>query len=289
MVDQFKLGSEWASQTLAEFREPEGFFDSKPSKGILVAEGDSWFDYPRRDVLEYLERDHGYDVVESLAHAGDTLEEIAYEKGQLLKVVRFLKKLANREEVPTAILLSGGGNDIAGKEFKTLLNHKLSGLPALNEGVVSGLIDVKLSAAMRHIIGALQAVCMDLFDKEIPFLIHGYGNAVPDGDGFLGGWGPLPGPWMKPGFQKCGYWDPEDKGRSLVEMTSIVEELITHFNRMLKDVAEERSFIHYVDVPPVLPNTLPEGYKEWWANELHPTKKGFRAVADEFAKVLETF
>ncbi len=25
MVDQFKLGSEWASQTLAEFREPEGF------------------------------------------------------------------------------------------------------------------------------------------------------------------------------------------------------------------------------------------------------------------------
>ena len=45
--------------------------------GVLVAEGDSWFDYPFNDVLSLLEDNHGYDV-ESVAHKGDRVEEMAY-------------------------------------------------------------------------------------------------------------------------------------------------------------------------------------------------------------------
>jgi hypothetical protein len=40
-----------------------------PATGLLVAEGDSWFDYPLHDVLSMLEDEHGFDV-ESVAHKG---------------------------------------------------------------------------------------------------------------------------------------------------------------------------------------------------------------------------
>ena len=45
--------------------------------GVLVSEGDSWFDYPLHDVLKELEDNHGYDV-ESVAHRDDPIEEMAY-------------------------------------------------------------------------------------------------------------------------------------------------------------------------------------------------------------------
>ncbi|MGH8603171.1 MAG: hypothetical protein ACREXR_10480, partial [Gammaproteobacteria bacterium] len=47
------------------------------SAGVLVAEGDSWFDYPWNDVLSLLEDYHGYDV-SSVAHRGDRVEHMAY-------------------------------------------------------------------------------------------------------------------------------------------------------------------------------------------------------------------
>src|ERR1051325_2242623 len=47
-----------------------------PATGLLVAEGDSWFDYPLHDVLTMLEDEHGFDV-ESVAHKGDTVEDMA--------------------------------------------------------------------------------------------------------------------------------------------------------------------------------------------------------------------
>jgi hypothetical protein len=48
------------------------------SIGVLLAEGDSWFDYPLEDVLSALEL-RGYDV-ESVAHMGDLIEDMAYAK-----------------------------------------------------------------------------------------------------------------------------------------------------------------------------------------------------------------
>ena len=47
-----------------------------------IAEGDSWFDYPFHDVLSDLEDSYGFDV-ESVAHMGDTVEDMAYSDGQL--------------------------------------------------------------------------------------------------------------------------------------------------------------------------------------------------------------
>lgn len=92
------------------------------SAGVLIAEGDSWFDYPRRDIIDVLEDLHGYDV-NKVAQAGDTVEEMAYQPGQLEDFIRALEKVIARRRVPKAILLSAGGNDIAGDRFREMLNH----------------------------------------------------------------------------------------------------------------------------------------------------------------------
>ena len=75
--------------------------------GVLVAEGDSWFDYPFNDVLSELEDRFGYDV-ESVAHKGDPIEDMAYASGQLDGFARLLEKILARGTPLKAILLSGG-------------------------------------------------------------------------------------------------------------------------------------------------------------------------------------
>lgn len=165
---------------------------AQPSR-VLVAEGDSWFDYPGTDILEELEEVYGYDV-ESVAHRGDTLESMAYGEKQLDGLNRKLKKIADRGGIPRAILLSGSGNDIAGDEFVILLNHIKSGLATINDDIVHGLLNVRLRTAYLALIRTIAGLCKVHFDiREIPVIIHGYDHPVPDGRGYWGGWGPLPG------------------------------------------------------------------------------------------------
>ena len=200
-------------------------FGSRVTAGVLIAEGDSWFDYPLQDVLRLLEDDHLFDV-ESVAHKGDCVEDMAHSAGQFEEFARRLEKLLRDGKVPRAILLSGGGNDIAGDEFAILLNHAASSLPALNEDIVRGIIDVRLRAAYARIISGLTAIAKSFLGRPIPIITHGYDYPIPDGRGFLGGVWMLPGPWLKPGFQKKGYDDLEKNKQLIVQ-------LIDRFNDML--------------------------------------------------------
>jgi lysophospholipase L1-like esterase len=246
-----------------------------PPTRLLVAEGDSWFDYPLNDILSMLEDEHGFDV-ESVAHKGDTVEDMAYGVGQFDGFVRRLEKLLRQGRVPDAILLSGGGNDIAGDEFAILINHALSGLSAVNADIVRGVIDVRLRNAYTFLISGLTEIAERYLDRPLTILLHGYDYPVPDGRGFLGGWSFLPGPWLQPGLFQKGH-------QHLNANKTILRTLIDAFNMMLQEVSAMPPFRHvrYVD----LRGTLSEGadYKTDWANELHPTKTGFRAVAARIA------
>ena len=247
------------------------------SAGILIAEGDSWFDYPFNDVLKNLEDQYGYDV-ESVAHAGDRVEDMAYSAGQLDEFIRRIEKVMRRGDVPRAILLSGGGNDIAGEyEFGMLINHARSSKSGLNESIVAGVIDQRLFEAYATILAAVTDICVATIGKKIPIFVHGYDYAIPDGRGFMGGFWLLPGPWLEPGFRQKGY-------EQLSVRKPLIVNLINRFNNMLKAVTAAPAFSHvkYVD----LRNTLSTGtdYQDAWANELHPTKRGFAAVTEIFAK-----
>lgn len=243
--------------------------------GVLIAEGDSWFDYPFYDILSKLEDEHGFDI-ESVAHSGDRIENMAFAGGQLEKFCRRLEKLLRSGNVPRAILLSGGGNDVAGDQFGMLLNHASSPIAGLNNDIVTGVIDKRIKTALASVISAITTISDNYVRDRIPIVTHGYAHAIPDGRG-VGGFLNLSGPWLKPGF--------DEKGFEVMSVnTAIIEDLIDRFNSMVKSVAAQFPHVHYVDLRPILRND--SQYRKSWGNELHPTQNGFSLVADEFAKVI---
>ncbi len=255
------------------------------SSQVLVAEGDSWFDYPGTDVLEELEDGFGYEV-RSVAHRGDTIESMAYGKKQLDKLTRMLLKVQSSGQIPKAILISGGGNDIAGHELEVLLNHQRSGLGPLNEPILTGLIDIRLKKAHLHLMHTVTQLCHKIFESDVPIsiLVHGYDYPVPDGRGYWGGWGPLPGPWLEPAFKAKGYRDLEANTQSM-------QDVIERFNTMLSNIPLEAGLGHvkYVSMIGTLSNELAnEVYKDWGSNELHPEDQGFEAVAKRLHEALNS-
>ncbi|MET0552629.1 MAG: hypothetical protein ABW221_06300 [Vicinamibacteria bacterium] len=250
------------------------------SPGLLIAEGDSWFDYPFFDTLERLEDAFGYEI-ESVAHKGDTVEGMAYDESQTQTLARLFERVAGRGGQPRAILLSGGGNDIAGDELAIMLNHAASGLPPLNDAIVQGVIDVRLKTALLTVVSGVTALARHYFDRAVPVLIHGYARPVPDGRGYLGGGWILPGPWLKPGFTRKGYGDV--KGNC-----ALIGDLIDRFNAMLQTIPATPGLGHvtYVDMRPVLATDPGGPYKKTWNDELHPTKPGFELVAGAFDRVI---
>ena len=271
-----------AAPALTAAAAPAGALAAAPlthaSRGVLIAEGDSWFDYPLHDVLSDLEDSYGYDV-ESVAHLGDTVEDMAYSGGQLDAFSRRVEKVLRTGVEPRAILLSGGGNDVAGNEFAILLNHAASSIAGLNESIVSGVVDQRVRDAYLTILSAITEVCKGHLGHAVRIVVHGYDYPVPDGRGFLGGWGPLPGPWLQPGLRAKGYAD-------LARGKQLCATLIDRFNTMLAGIAGKAPFQHVAFVD--LRKTLSTGsdYKSWWANELHPTPKGFDAVTKKFAATI---
>lgn len=258
----------------------------------LVAEGDSWFDYPFfQDILEALE-DHHFRI-RSCAHHGDTAESMAYEDNQLDRTRRVFEELAqdnaSGERTPKAILLSCGGNDVAGI-FGVLLNHRRStpALPVLNEAIVQGVLEVRVKAAISALVSSVTAFSDAYFPaSQVPVIIHGYGFPVPDGRGFpiLG----LSGPWLKPGFAAKGYVTTDPQGvQELEANAAVMAALIKRFNDVLRAIAAHfGGRVRHVDLTDVFSNVVAGGaYLEDWRDEMHATKKAYKAAAQRIAAAI---
>src|SRR6185312_13650429 len=101
------------------------------------------------------------------------------------------------------------------------------------------------------ILSAVTEVCRQRTGAVVPIVIHGYDYAVPDGRGLLGGWGPLPGPWLQPGFTEKQFVE-------LAQNTAMIQNIIDRFNAMLKTVAGQTGYqhVHYIDLRGTLSNSL---------------------------------
>lgn len=252
---------------------------TKPIKwetsGFLIALGDSWFDYPFHDVLKVLHDRYGYDI-ESAAHHGDRIEAMAYHGGQLDLFARCLQKGTSQGMEPKAVLLSGGGNDIAGEEFGMLLNSNVSPIRGWNDEIVDGVLGKRIATAYYSLITSINDICECQLKHKLPIIMHGYDYPVPDGRGVFGGW-LFPGPWLKPGFREKGFAD-------LPCNVAFMHNLIDRFNSVLMNVAQDQK-VRYVNLRGTL-STDPNTYRHWWDNELHPTKDGFEAIAAKFVSEL---
>lgn len=242
-----------------------------PHLVTIVAEGDSWFDYPFNDVVDCLD-DRGYDI-HSVARMGHLIEDMAH--AQLPELVA---KIMKRK--PRFLLLSGGGNDIAGPELAMLVNHRESHLAKSGERLRPPVVQYVFHNVFRDAYRRIIETSLDAAKKagveRLDILGHGY--SPPFADGRPAYW--FFGPWLKPPLEKRGYTKE-------VERNTLMAELIGEFNAMVENLADDYpGQFHYLNLQPMLPR------KADWANELHPSQSRFvdvaRVFSDRMQEILST-
>lgn len=254
------------------------------SAGLLFFVGDSWFNYFSHDVRDLLaERGH---ATRTVAKPGAGLADIAASRSsrQLRDLLMLIEEAASANHAPKAILLSGGGNDVAGDGFHTLLTDANLGLPPLNEPVVTGTINGTMRSALEQILTQITRFCQTFLGAPVPIVLHGYAYPVPDGRGL--GWdvGSAGGPWLAPGFVQKGYLDLEQRKAIMKDLIDRLHEMQTGTH----GVTAMPGFEHVSHVD--LRDTLSTGsdYKELWENELHPRLQGFERITAKLAERIET-
>jgi hypothetical protein len=284
MPDQFSEMDDWTSEQVAQFKE-EGQVEqlertralapaAVAGVGMVIAEGDSWFDYlPGTDIINCLRRNHGY-VIENFAKAGDTLENMIYGTSinrQFQRVSPTIESVLRRMRTlqPKVFLFSGGGNDVAGDEFESYLNHKSSGLPALREPYVNDMLTLVFRTYFEDLIAKVAAA-----SPATHILVHGYGHTVPTGRAVDWLFVTFAGPWLRPALARKGIFDP-------AEQRTAVFALIDRFNAMLADLDQQHANFHHIDLRDLVnPDTD-------WANELHLRNSAFARVAQRINEKIQ--
>jgi len=243
----------------------ENRLEDRDSRPILLAEGDSWFQYPvwLDDVIDHLS-DH-YNIM-CLSAAGDLLEEMV-EDGEIWD---YLEGLRDDGHTVRALLLSGGGNDIVGDSLKELLNpHDGSEDAAahINQAMVAeafGAIEAGYRAIFRRV--------RDTF-PDLPILIHGYDYAQPlpeQGSNIP----PLDG-WLGEPMRDLNIPDGPLQA-------AIIHILINRINDIFAGLDQDADTgvagVHYVNNR----NTV----QGRWHDEMHPLDEGFGDVAGKFRQKL---
>lgn len=278
MAKKFAERDNWNKEEVAKFKRKRRARRAAPAAALampgprLVAEGDSWFDYlPGTDLIDCLENDHGYEI-ENFALAGDTLENMIFGTGidddftrtpptidSVLECIRDLQ--------PKAFLFSGGGNDVAGDEFESYLNHAGSGLQPLRRDFlnqVMGVFERYYDSLVTRVAAASPGTYI---------VTHGYGHTKATGKGvsvFMFRFG---GPWMKPALTKKGIFNQQ-------QQDAIARDVIDAFNAMLARLAARHPKFKYVDLRPLLD---PDND---WANELHLRNGAYARAAEHIHQTI---
>lgn len=232
--------------------------DKRP---ILVAEGDSWFQYPVwvEDTVDWLLR--RYNVV-CLSAAGDDLSEMIKE----CDYWELLKTLDAQGHHVRALLLSGGGNDVTGDSLECLLNQ-WHGQSEADELVNHHEVN--------RVFGSMVNDYRSIFERvrsgypSLPILVHGYDYAIPLPD--QGFHIPPRDGWLGDPMRAKGIGDSSMQ-------KEIMELLINQFNSRLQALDEGVggvSGVHYVD------NRGSVG-DDGWRDEMHAKNEGFCRIAGNF-------
>jgi hypothetical protein len=258
----------------------------------LLAQGDSWFDYPTgTDIIDCLHSRHGH-TIKNIAVAGSTLNDEAYgpvpremfglgppqsdDPDRITELVHQIQQVR-----PEALLLSAGGNDVAGDEFFSFINNARSGLPAVNTGVLDAVVNGTFTTAYEYLIktalGAAATVGVNM-----PVFTHSYDYPWPDGRPFVGFLWWKVGPWFDQTFNAKNY--PNTNAAELKVRHDIIVNFIDAMHRMLSELAVSPTYhgkLFHVDLRGTL-RTESE-----WANELHPRNPGFELLAAKIDSALQ--
>lgn len=236
---------------------------------VLLAHGDSWFDYPldgngytgsNTDIIVQLQSMGTINpIIHNISHFGDaSTNEMSWPKQD--RMIQALNPDNWLTGKPDAILFSAGGNDIAGDQFCIFLDYAGSG---------SGLNSARFSEAL----GMVEASYRDLFafrDRYatgVPIFGHCYDFPIPNRSHPL-----CAGPWLQPSLSFSGWTVPQG--------TVILHQALADFRTMLKGLEADSANLF------VLVETQGTLAAADWANELHPYPEGFKKLAALFVTAL---
>ena len=246
----------------------------------IVAEGDSWFDYPLiKDVIDHL-RKMGYCIAKN-AKAGDTLENMVYGteheiQSRKRRVINFGEgdldeTLASvKSYKPRFVLFSAGGNDVVGEEMVFYLDHKRAngakGLDLVRKDIFKHVVEKVLKPAIIKFCESVWKI-----NPGIDILMDGYDYPIPNGTSYA----KISGPWILPGFGAKAIVERK-------EQDTILKYFVDGFNEMLRSLDVSYPNFHHIDLRGMFP------YEHQWHNEIHLRKKEYREVAIKYHnKILE--
>lgn len=236
----------------------------------VLAEGDSWFDYPvpffGGGVIPRLEDKLGVPIL-NLAKAGDEVRYMLGVKERKLLIEQFTKGCPAGGPWD-AMLFSGGGNDIVDDPMALWIKDFNATLPpaALIHQARFDAALALVRAGYEDLIGL-----RDSLSPQTRLFLHGYDFAIPDGRGVC-----HLGPWLKPTFDLRGF--PTQASAFVV--TKI---LLQQFAAMLQSLESSHANVTFINGQGTL---APQPSS--WHNEMHPSKDGFKAFATLFHQTLKT-
>ena len=249
---------------------------AKPKATKILAEGDSWFAYPRRyfafgsasNIVNQLGKKKSY-VIYSCASNGDEAVTMMSgdQKHSLMKRIA-----ANPYDI---MLFSGGGNDIVGRyDLDFFVKEMKPGMSALD--CVDGLrVSRKLSQIQAAYEELIERTMEFALNKDMKIITHTYDIAIPSDKGYLlFDIFPIGESWMYPLLMKRKITDPADQ-------QAIVREILTRFKKMLLEV--QGTYPERIRVVDTQGSLMPNH----WRNEIHPTPQGFKIVSDLIAAEID--
>ncbi|MDF2180196.1 hypothetical protein P2G88_18225 [Aliiglaciecola sp. CAU 1673] len=257
----------------------------KPERIGIVAEGDSWFAYPRKwiamgadvNVLHHIEeRVENTDKVNLLRLACNGDEAVQMLSGrQKETLVGVLEKSAAHIQL---LLFSGGGNDIVGKrDMPALLNRYQNGFSA-EQCINRTRFDMTLQAVMLAY-QQLLALRQDII-PHASIITHTYDIAQPVDQGAEFFWGLIKTkPWIYPYLV--------EKQIPPTLHLDIVRILLGTFKDKLMQLAKSpqaQGQLKVVDTQGILRASNTDD----WLNEIHPTTQGFRKITKPIYQQMRT-
>jgi metacaspase-1 len=223
-----------------------------------LSEGDSWFDYPFFLNLVDLVEDADLFAHYRLEQSGDTLANMIGTATALRNL-----RLVVEQVQPLCVLFSGGGNDLADKSGTLFCpSDDPDPLTCVDQAAVDelfGFIEERYRALIEQVA------------PTAPIITHGYDHFPPsDAPVRFNGIRTGIGPWIHPRLVERGIIEPE-------RQRAIARWLVDRFNGILAQLQQERpTDFMYIDLRGVL------DIDRDWENEIHPTRAGFRKVANVF-------
>jgi N-acetylmuramoyl-L-alanine amidase len=271
---------------VARWRRNQSFdraLASGDTRPVLVAEGDSWFQFPIviHETIDHLRKPY---LVRCASAAGDTAKNMVYgpvgHEGK-----EYMVELERHRHRVRAFLFSAAGNDIIGEDLEAgdgtpvlikLLTNPGTGSTQPRDYINQTEVEARLQFledAYKTVISEIRAVPQF---AALPVLIHGYDVPYPwpwgERDPRNPRWAKKD-QWLGSAFRTAGIDGPIRR--------DILTELIEALYAMLNRVAQSDRHVHVVDCRGTLPHVSD------WADEIHGTSDGFAFVAARFQTTLD--